>query len=277
MNKFEVIQPSMLLAPYVKQYWFLKMESTVPIWQRLVPLGCLALSLYRGQRPFSLAENDYLPQSHLFGIATNYIDIRLAGQIDFICIILQPAAAKAIFSMSLCQLGNGYVSLEALNDSELCELEQQLTDTTDNLACTNLIEQFLIQRIYKLDRYEDQRLNTVVQAMYNGENQVSRLAETACLSYKQFNRVFTENMGVNPKYFLQIIRFQKLHHLLQNHSNMKLEQMAEVCGYYDKSHLIKDLKSFSGFTPTQLQEVCDPEYSNYHALFRLAFIDLPCN
>lgn len=275
MNTFQVIQPSVLLAPYVRQYWFLSMENPVSSFQRLVPFGCTALSFYRGCRAFSLFEDDYLPVAHLHGIATNYTDIELSGTIDFICVVFQPAGAKAVFRMPLHELNNGYASPDALNDRELGELAQRLNETADNLQCTGLIEQFLFRRIYQLDRYEDRRINTAVASMYGGERNVGRLAGTACLSYKQFKRVFAESVGANPKEFLQIVRFQQLHRMLQLRVEASVSQLAHECGYYDKSHLIRELKSFSGFTPTGLSDACDPVYSGYHALFRSAFVDLP--
>jgi len=275
MDKFQVIQPSVLLAPYVKQYWFLTMENVVQSSQRLVPLGCTSLSFHRGNRTYSSLEDGYLPQSYLYGITTDYTNLVFSGYIDFICIIFQPAGAKAFFKMPLNELNNSYVSLDTLNDSELLKLEQRLDETTDDLACVKLIEQFLIHRIYQLDKYNDKRINAVINSICNGEMNVDRLAETACLSYKQFKRVFTENIGVNPKNFLQIARFQKLHHLLQLHTNMTLPELADECNYYDKSHLVKELKNFSGFTPAELLEACEPVYSGYHGLFRSTFIDLP--
>lgn len=274
MNKFKVIQPSLLLAPYVKQYWFLTMENVGYNSQRLVPFGCSALSFYRGHRTYSLFEDDYLPQSHLYGIATDYVDIAFSGNIDLICIIFQPTGARAFFNMPLNELNNSYVSLDSLQDRELYELEQRLNDTTDDPTCVGLIEQFLFHRIYKLDQYQEKRVSTVINSIQQGETDISRLAETACLSYKQFKRIFVEHIGTNPKEYLQIARFQKLYHRLQQHPNMTLEQLADECGYYDKSHLIKELKDFSGFTPSELGEACDLIYSNYHALFRSAFIDL---
>lgn len=274
MNKFQVVQPSMLLAPYVKQFWFLSMKNAEYNSQRLVPFGYPALSFYRGHRTYSLFEDDYLPQSHLYGIATGYIDISFSGNIDLICVIFQPTGVKAFFNIPLKELNKSYVSLDSLNDKELDELEGKLNDTTDNLACVGLIEQFLFDRIYKLDQYNEKRISTVINSIYRGETDIIRLAETACLGYKQFKRVFLENVGINPKEYLQITRFQKLYHLLQQHPDKTLDQLSDECGYYDKSHLIKELKEFSGFTPYGLKEVCDPIYSNYHSLFRSAFIDL---
>ena len=159
MDTFQVIQPSLLLAPYVKQYWFLTMENRESCLQRLVPFGCPALSFYRGHRVYSLFEDDYLPQSHLYGIATNYTDIALSGHIDFICIIFQPAAAKAFFRMPLSELNNSYAPLDSLNDAGLSELEEQIRNTADNKICIGHIEQFLFRRIYRLNLYEDKRID----------------------------------------------------------------------------------------------------------------------
>ncbi len=275
MDQFQVIQPSVLLAPYVKQYWFVTMENVVRSSQRLVPMGCAALSFHRGNRTYSSLDGDYLPQSHFYGITIKYTDLVFSGYIDFICIVFRPAGAKAFFKIPLGELNNGYAPVDALSDPELCKLEQRLNDTRDNLTSIGLIEQFLLRRIYRLDEYDNKRINAVINAILEGETDVDRLADTACLGYKQFKRVFIENIGAKPKDFLQIVRFQKLHHLLQRHTDMTIEQLAYECDYYDKSHLIKDLKDFSGFTPTELLEACDPIYSNYHAFFRSAFIDLP--
>lgn len=274
MNKFQVIQPSLLLAPYVKQYWFLTMENVEYNSQRLVPFGCSALSFYRGHRTYSLFEDDYLPQSHLYGIATDFVDISFSGDIDFICVIFQPTGTKVFFNIPLVELNGSYVSLDSLNDKELLQLEKRLNDTTDDLACVGLIEQFLFNRIYKLDQHKEKRVGAAINLIYQGETDINRLAETTCLSYKQFKRVFVEHVGTNPKEYLQITRFQKLYHLLQQHSDKTLEQLSDECGYYDKSHLIKELKEFSGFTPSELNKLCDSTYSDYHFLFRSAFIDL---
>lgn len=273
MDKFQVIQPSGLLAPYVKQYWFLTMENVGQVSQRLVPFGCAALSFHRGHRTY-LSHNDYLPQSFLHGIATSYTDITFSGNIDFVCIVFQSAGANAFFKLPLYELNNSYASLDTLNDPELYELGQQLYGISDNNVCVGVIEQFLLRRIHTLNRYEDKRIGTVINAIRNGETNTERLAQTACLSYKQFKRIFTEKTGIRPKEFLQIKRFQRLHHLLQQHTEMTVNELAFECDYYDKSHLIRELKDFSGFTPTGLSKACDSLYSDYHALFRSAFVDL---
>lgn len=275
MNKFKVIQPSGLLAPYVKQYWFLRMEDVVRSSQRLVPLGCVALSFHRGNFAYSSQEKGCLPRSHLYGITAGYTDLVFSGCIDFISIVFQPAGTCRFFPIPPGELKDRQTSLDVLDDPELLELEQRLNETADDLACVGLIEKFLFSRMCRLGKQDDKRIHAVIDAIRQGNTDVDSLAQTACLSYKQFKRVFSEKIGANPKDFLQIVRFQKLHHLMQLHTGMTLAELAYECGYYDKSHLIKELKDFSGFTPAQLFNACEPVYSGYHGLFRSAFIDLP--
>jgi len=274
MDKFQIIQPSALLAPYVKQYWFLTRESSVKSSQRLVPFGCTALTFHRGNLTYSSLDQAYLPQTHLYGVTKTHTDLVFSGYINFLCIIFQPAGARLFFTFPLNELNSSYLPVDLLNDPELNKLEQQVYETQDNLQCVNFIEQFLLRRMYRFNPYNDERINTAINTIYKGEANVDNLASTVCLGYKQFKRVFTEHIGINPKDFLQIVRFQRLHHLLQKHTPMPVSELAYECGYYDKSHLIKELKQLSGFTPTELTKACDSVYSTYHALFRSAFINL---
>ena len=69
---------------------------------------------------------------------------------------------------------------------------------------------------------------------------VTELASVACLSKKQFERLFNELVGANPKEYARVVRFQN------------------QCGYADQSHFIREFKQFSGYTPLSLLNVCKP-------------------
>lgn len=194
--------------------------------------------------------------------------------INVVCIVFQPIGANALFKIPLSEFNNNDVSVDLLNDTELSELKQRINGTSDNNRCVNIIEEFLLHKIYKLNQSEDRRINAVLHAISAGEMNIQRLADIACLGYKQFNRIFNSKIGANPKEYLRIARFQRLHHSVQRHTDMSISELASECGYYDKSHLIQELKSFCGFTPTELMKACDTEYSNNYSLFRSAFVDI---
>jgi methylphosphotriester-DNA--protein-cysteine methyltransferase len=58
-------------------------------------------------------------------------------------------------------------------------------------------------------------------------------------------------VGLTPKLYARIKRFELVvRHL--NGAAIDWTTVAQHCGYFDQSHLIRDCKSLSGFTPTEL-------------------------
>lgn len=73
-------------------------------------------------------------------------------------------------------------------------------------------------------------------------------------SSKHFIDIFKNSVGVAPKSFLRIIRFQKAIAEIEKTDVFNWANLAAECGYYDQAHFINDFKNFSGFTPTQYLE-----------------------
>ena len=164
--------------------------------------------------------------------------------------------------MPLIDLYGQNVAIDALNDPQLAELEKRLSDTTDPKMCVFFIERFLEKRLYQLEAYNLKRINAVMQSIYRGQQNIDMLAQTACLGYKQFKRIFAEYVGANPKDYLRVVRFQKALHTLQLQPDISLTHLAYDCGFYDQAHFIKEFKRFSGYTPTEYTAVCAP-YSDF--------------
>ena len=104
----------------------------------------------------------------------------------------------------------------------------------------------------------DAVIKGITQPMIN----VSTLLQIACLSDKQLSRIFAEYVGSMPKEVIRIVRLQRALYSLQNSATENFTQLAYECGFYDQAHLIKEFKTFSGYTPKEYLLVCDP-YSDY--------------
>ena len=84
----------------------------------------------------------------------------------------------------------------------------------------------------------------------------SDLASAACLSQKQFTRVFSEYVGMNPKSYLRLLRFHKaLQQLRHFAAHTPLTEIAWECGYYDLSHMINEFRQLCGHTPSEVLEM----------------------
>lgn len=83
------------------------------------------------------------------------------------------------------------------------------------------------------------------------------LSQQACLSRKQFERLFSEHIGISPKQYLRIIRFQSALHNNSQSNHWSMTQLALESGYYDQSHFINDFKALTGLTPKKFFADCD--------------------
>jgi AraC-like DNA-binding protein len=70
------------------------------------------------------------------------------------------------------------------------------------------------------------------------------------ISARQLERRFKRRVGIGPKLFCRIQRFQRVFREIESGGNWV--QAALACGYYDQAHLVRDMRQFSGETPTAL-------------------------
>jgi AraC-like DNA-binding protein len=77
------------------------------------------------------------------------------------------------------------------------------------------------------------------------------------VSARNLRRAFHDVVGLGPKAFARIMRFQRALHAARQGSDIDWSDIARNAGYYDQSHLIADFRAFAGTTPHAMQR---PEF-----------------
>ncbi|MHB8294641.1 MAG: helix-turn-helix domain-containing protein [Acidimicrobiales bacterium] len=62
---------------------------------------------------------------------------------------------------------------------------------------------------------------------------------------------FSEQVGISPKRFARVVRFEGVRRLLARGSS-SLAEIATRAGYYDQAHLCRDVSALAGCTPAEL-------------------------
>jgi AraC-like DNA-binding protein len=96
-----------------------------------------------------------------------------------------------------------------------------------------------------------------------GMVEIEELSSLACLSRKQFERIFLEYIGISPKQYLKIIRFQSSIFLKSKNEDISLTELAYESGYYDQSHFINEYRKMTGITPKQFFLDCQTIHSDF--------------
>ena len=65
----------------------------------------------------------------------------------------------------------------------------------------------------------------------------------------KLERLFYTEVGLSPKTFIRITRFQEVFKKIRQQGVKDLTGLAYEYGYYDQSHFIRDFQAFSGVNP----------------------------
>ena len=249
--------PSNILAPYIKRYWAIenRLDKGEKCVQRIIPTGLTELLLYFTPRPKVLNSNRYLSHNvALYGHHNNFYDIELSGELSVFSIVFEPQGLMQFFKFPLHEICNQNVPLQYINGQAGRDLEEKMAEANTFQQRVNIAEIYfynLLKNNY-MD-FEFRRINHVVELIKktHGTINVSLLASKACLSRKQFERIFSQQIGISPKQYMKIIRFQYAIFQKQQNNDLSMTELIYESGYFDQPHFINDFKSFCGLTPKQ--------------------------
>ena len=261
MRESEILYPSLPLSQYIKYYWVLKTDEVEPVMIQTIPSGCVHLVFHRGNN-LNIQAKGLQPKNFIRGQFSVYGSLVSKGNIDMIAIIFHPLGLKPFIQCPMSELYNRYIDVEDLEDIELNHLRISISSERNIQTCIQFIELFFMKRLVNRDFNHQRVQNSISQIINHPQIEVNTLAESACLGYRQFKRIFTNNVGMSPKEYYRVVRFQRVLYLLQNNPGMELVDLAYSCGFYDSSHLVKDFKEFTGCSPTQYLSSRSP-YSTF--------------
>lgn len=264
--QYRLIQPVATLSLYIKHYWFLEMEACEAVGERVVPTGCVELTFHFADHLLKRKLTDEMqPGVIICGQKTSFFDVLPTGKISMLSVQFYPHSAGLFFDLPMHELSDETLDLQDILGTIARELEEQLHDLVTLEQRINHIERFLLSRLNRKTEHAWNRIvgNIRLINQSNGMITAKGLASEACLSSKQHERIFKQFVGLSPKQYLKVIRFQYTLFAHQQFPYESLTELAYRCGYYDQSHMINDFRELSGITPRQYFTECNQPVSDY--------------
>ena len=126
-----------------------------------------------------------------------------------IAVIFHPLGLNSFVQCSMNKFYNHYIDVEDLEDIELNHLKRNISAEPAVETCIRLIERFLMQRLVDANCNYQRTHHAIRQIINQPQIDVNTLAESACLGYRQFKRVFSNYVGMSPKEYYRVVRFQR--------------------------------------------------------------------
>lgn len=160
-------------------------------------------------------------------------------------------------------VNNGLDATEFWGD-DVNEIVKQLRECRSYDAMIDIICRFIEQRFDQSCRREEPIDSVAIQMLDPLKNySPEEWAAMACLSLRQFERNFITRVGISPKLFIRIVRFEYAMKIKNNCPDKSWSQIAMECGYTDSSHLLKEFKEFAEFPPSRFYLQPTSGYSEF--------------
>lgn len=166
--------------------------------------------------------------------------------------ILKPHSLKTLFGMDASKLTNASMEYSEFNAEFL---NTQLLSAKSNNEYITLFEDFLLKML-GLHQSRDILIEECLEYIHSNINMVTvkDLTEKAHLSERQFEKRFVQTIGVSPQFFIRLKRFNEAMRMIDSGQYERLSDVAYALNYFDQSHFIRDIKSFSGITPKSISQ-----------------------
>lgn len=244
---------------YVRYYWAL--ESDEPFSVLTFPIGCPQMIFHRRTPLFIPELSSRQDRFSISGQVNFPAHIASDGDTEMIVAVFYPHTIGMFIETPPSTFYNQEISGYDIVNKQLNLLADRIFDCADSETAVSLIEQWLTTRIAPSLNIE--RIGASLSALLRSPStSVENLAGIACLGKKQYGRLFLEYVGMNPKEYGRIARFQRALRMMQLGSR-DYAGIAYANGYSDQSHFIRDFRQFSGMTPKQLTEYQTP-YSDLY-------------
>lgn len=253
---FRSYKPIPPLSDFVENLWLYNGFDSPRLKERILPSGAfeLVFNLRDNRlRIYKAAQPDrcqHLSGAIVSGPYEGFFLADTAEEASVMGVHFKPGGAFPFLGLSADELADTHIDLEAVWGRRAAETCERLSATTSSARRFRLLENSLLSHLFRpLEHHPAVSLALEGFRLDNSRALVRKLARNAGLSDRRFIDVFSFEVGLKPKVFNRVQRFQRV--LARVHRNPAPDwgQLALEQGYFDQSHLIRDFLAFSGFSP----------------------------
>jgi AraC-like DNA-binding protein len=243
------------LKRLIKFFWVVTGDHEVITPYNLLPVNNIDIVFnFSGSIRYTSAHSKKIrvQGGHLSGIRTQPSLVEHSGRPDLIGISFFPLGLYPFLKIPLSELTDTTIELELLNKEFIERVGEQFEAALSITEKLQILEQEFV-RILDMQRFPSQDIVRVAHHVFSFVEPVTipQLCETYGIHPRTLERKFQTYIGIRPKLFQRLTRFQyALNHIMAE-TSPRLSTVAHEYEYYDQSHFIKEFTAFSGCSPSQ--------------------------
>ncbi|MBE7170549.1 MAG: AraC family transcriptional regulator [Williamsia sp.] len=281
------VLPHPLLQPHVRFFAFRKFDSGRRIFPKAIIteheviitffLHCnlFGLETIEGINDLHLCNKNNPVGCHFTGLQTFTKGLILfKGATTILSIHFMPTGFYHLFNVSPKEILDKFGDTEILFSNEIRLLVEELHNQNNIETTVHVLEKYLLQRLsQQKPRYRHPGIRSISETLVqsNGIYPIKKLANDYNLTIQTLETQFTEQVGIDPKSFCCMLRFNKAVNIKLYTPQVTWTRIAHRCGYYDQMHLIKEFKKFTALSPKNFMSLVRPPIENFIKTFIILF------
>jgi AraC-like DNA-binding protein len=248
--------PGPMLCEFVRNYTIIHLQfdsqTPVPSKQRS-PKPEQKIVFYLNDTPTfhnpATGNSQSPPQVAIISHQRDQKTIKLTKDFFAFIIFLQPGVLHRLIHLPMMELFNQPIDAELFFGTGVRVVSEKLAAASNSFSMIAIAEEFLLLQCTKAG--VSNSIDKIARHLLREPASFSldEVAQQACLGSKQFYRKFTERIGISPKLFSRLSRFNHAYRYKINHPNISWSSIAQEFCYTDYHHMEKEFKEFTGLTP----------------------------
>jgi AraC-like DNA-binding protein len=245
------------LDGFVECLWEFDAHAVPHQRERALPTGTVELVISLGDDRMRLFRDDadqagvQVRGSVICGAHSGYFVLDTSNPQPVIGVHFRPGGAAALFGGATQELTDRHTGLEDIWGAAAGQLRERLLEAATPAARFAILEGALLSRL---------RYPFLHPAVAHGLRQLSAMPALARIrdlesetgyAPKRFIELFRNSVGLTPKVYSRIQRFQSVIGRLTRGQRVDWAAVAIDGGYCDQSHLNREFRAFSGLTPAE--------------------------
>lgn len=224
----------------------------------VVPDGRLLMIIpFRNGIVGQMGNKRYLAPQHAIAIVgasdlPSVVDAQWNGPTGTIGVEISPMGAYRFLHLHMKDIKNQSNLLTDILGHTARALEQRIAALESLDDKVRILQQFLLTLFVNSEK--DALFEHCIHQLEisQGSIRIAALERQTGYSSRWLHKKFEERLGISPKNFASIMRFQQYYRALLANSTAFFRQKQFFDHYHDESHFIKDFKRFTGLSPTKL-------------------------
>jgi AraC-like DNA-binding protein len=265
--EFFSYEPCTDLAPFVDAVWGVRGHGGHTT-EAVLPNGAVELMINFGpvQRLVGHGDrqlDDSYRRAWLAGIQDRRLVHASDNGADHIAVRFRPGGAHAFFHLPMTDMTNRVFELDTLIGAEATSLRDRLGVIDGDRARALELQTWLLERRHVHDAFDT--VQAAVELLRDGGAYRTSVADACAhlgLSNKHLVHQFRRIIGLPPKVFSRIERFQGVIGACRGRSRVDWVDLTHAFGYADQSHLIREFRRLGNVTPSDFLRRRTPDESH---------------